>query len=71
MNTHPTYRISQVIAASDEYTDPIFRARPGALTDEQIDAAVKAWFDSKIDFHEPNFLRARMRAAIAATGDPS
>jgi hypothetical protein len=44
MNTHPTYRISQVIAASDEYTAPIFRERPGG--DPVAEAtAEKNWFD--------------------------
>jgi hypothetical protein len=29
MNTHPTYRIAQVIGASGESCEPIFRERPG------------------------------------------
>lgn len=66
-----TDRAQAVIDDSDEYTAPIFRARPGVLTDEQIDAAVKAWFAAKIDFNEPHFLRTRMRAALAATGETS
>jgi hypothetical protein len=36
MNTHPTYRISQVIAASDEYTAPIFRSAEGSATDDLL-----------------------------------
>ena len=59
------------ILCMDAAGEPIFRTPCSVgsgevLTDAQVDAAVKAWFAAKIDFNEPNFLRTRMRAAIAA-----
>ena len=58
-----------------EHGEPIFRAPSvggsgKALSDEQIDAAVNAWFTTEDTYHEPTF-RERMRAAIAATGEAS
>jgi len=66
-----TSQALEAIAASDEYTAPIFRATSVGcsgkhLSDEQIDAAVNAWFTTEDTYHEPSF-RQRMRAAIAAT----
>lgn len=72
MNTHPTPRIAQVIGASGECTEAVFREAPDvmALSDKQIDRAVNAWFNTEDTHHEPSF-RQRMRAAIAATGEAS
>lgn len=76
MTAQLTPRAQAVIAASDEYTAPIFRAPSVGcagkhLSDEQIDAAVNAWFTTEDTYHEPSF-RQRMRAAISvATGETS
>jgi hypothetical protein len=56
MNTHPTYRISQVIAASDEYTAPIFRA-PSASRLEVCKTDVPAPIQHR------NFMAAYYKAA--------
>jgi hypothetical protein len=50
-------------------------AEPVALTDEQIDACIEAWFAAKDDALDESDdpcqqFRTRMRAAIAAIGAP-
>jgi hypothetical protein len=74
MTAQLTPRAQAVIDDSDEYTAPIFRARLGAMTDEQIDAALEAWFANGPVGIEHKTDRLRMRAAIAAaaaTGEAS
>ena len=73
MNTQPTYRIAQVIAASDEYTAPIFRAPSGGCsgewpTKEMVDAGLRRMLGDK-QYSAPwedviyNMFRAMLAAA--------
>lgn len=69
MNTQPTYRIAQVVGASDEYTAPIFRAveRP-----KQADwCAHCGCGNDKRGYAHLNACPTVRSAALVATGEPS